>query len=113
VKQRFGTDFDEKVWGSVLVSIVQVIGGVNLNSMKPSLIWARKEPLETALEVYAKDEENGTADLNFLLLRTKEMVNTEFSAFAISLTSEDILLEIGKNDILLEAKNVNEDECED
>ncbi len=114
VKQRFGADFDEKVWDSVLVSIVQVIGGVNLNSMNPGLVWTnRKEPLETALEVYAKDEENGTADLNFLLLRTKEMVNTEVSAFHLSLTSEDILIEIGKNDILLEAKNVNEDECED
>jgi hypothetical protein len=115
VKQRFGADFDEKVWGSVLVSIVQVIGGVNLNSMNPGLVWTkRNEPLVTALEVYAKDEENGTADLNFLLLRTKEIVNTEVSsAFDLSLTSEDILLEIGKNDILLEAKNVNEDESED
>lgn len=114
VKQRFEDDFNEKVWGSVLVSIVQVIGGVNLNSMNPGLIWTdRNEPLSSALEVYAKDEENGTADLKFLLLRTKKVVNTDFSAFDLSLTSEDILLEIGKNDILLEAKNVNEDESED
>ena len=114
VKQRFGADFDEKVWDSVLVSIVQVIGGVNLNSMNPGLIWTnRNEKLERALEAYAKDEENGTADLNFLLLRTKEIVDTEVSAFDLSLTSEDVLLEIGKEEILLEAKNVNEDECED
>lgn len=117
VQRRFGPDFNEKLWSTLGIDMLLVDGGLKLNPNNGGLeVYVQKStPLESAFEDFFKDflqdnPEHSLSDLQFLLLRTQEVIDPSLdTALGLGLVYTDIILILHKADTLIEFKKKGAD----
>ena len=108
VARRFDSDFNEKLWNTLSINIVEVDGGLKL----PIVEWGftvnvqNSDPLGLAFEVYAQtDPAESLSELQFLLLRTQAIIDpTSETAAGLGLIYTDVILGLSKSEALIEVK---------
>ena len=118
LKVRFGDEFDdkmEKVWRTV---------GINFLHIKTSVKWKSDTALDrcisseesnTFMSVFERyeTEEEKRKQLQFILGRTGEVINSSDAPLDLAMTVFDIVFQIETDEILLEVRKKSEDSPDD
>jgi hypothetical protein len=113
VKKRFGSECDDKLWNASAICILEVDGGMKWDPASDDygcVRHQRSDPLETAFEKFAHlDPVEPMSGFQFLLLRTKEVIDKSDTAVGIGLTYSDVILALYKDETCIEVKKKGSD----
>eukprot|EP00984_Skeletonema_dohrnii_P001398 scaffold446_cov133-Skeletonema_dohrnii-CCMP3373.AAC.9 len=113
VKKRFGSEFNEELWNTVSICIVEVDGGIkwdpaseDLNKSGFFVDRQKSDPLQSAFEAYtlSGDPVEPTTDFQFLLSRTEEVIDPNDTASGLRLTYRDATFALYTSETFIEVK---------
>ena len=113
VKKRFGSEFNEELWNTVRICIFGVDRRIKWDPASEDLDNSaffvdrqKSDPLESAFEAYALsgDPVEPTTDFQFLLSRTKEVIDPNDTAAGLRLTSLDDIFALYTSETLIDVK---------
>lgn len=102
VQKRFGSEFNEKLWNTVLVDIADFTS----KTMQFRFILQKSDPLESAFGAYtlARDPVEPLSNFQFLLYRTKEVIDPNVTAVELGLSYSDTIAALHTDETMIEIR---------